>query len=212
MGCVKESEPTPRGYRSAVREEQAERTRARIATAARARFIEHGWAGTSVRSVAADAGVSEATVYAVYGTKAGLAASLIDSGESDAGVQQVAEELRDADGDPAAQLAAFVGFDRRLFERGGDGLRLTVEGGRNEPALAAAYDHGRSRGDATRRAVFSTWPASALRPGLTLDRALDVYAMVCSIQTFDVATRERGWSPDEVERWWLATLSELLLA
>jgi hypothetical protein len=36
--------------------------------------------------------------------------------------------------------------------------------------------------------------------------------MVCSIQTFDVATRERGWSPDEVERWWLATLSELLLA
>ena len=86
-----------------------------------------------MRSVAADAGVSEATVYAVYGTKAGLATSLVESGEMDAGVEQVAREIEAAQGDPAAQLAAFIRFDRRLFERGGDGLRLTVEGGRNEP-------------------------------------------------------------------------------
>ena len=209
---MKNSEPATRAYRSSLREEQAERTKQLIAQAARARFIESGWAGTSVRSVAADAGVSEATVYAVYGTKAGLAASLVDSGEMDAGVEQVRGELEAADGDPAAQLAAFVRFDRRLFERGGDGLRLTVEGRRNEPALAAAYEQGRARGDAARRRVFSTWPKAAFRPGMTLDRALDVYAMTCSIQTFDVAIQERGWSEDEVERWWLETLTVLLLA
>ena len=210
--CVTKSEPAHRAYRSALREEQAEQTKQRIARAARQRFVESGWAGTSVRSVAADAGVSEATVYAAYGTKAGLASSLVDSGEMDAGVDQVTREIEAAQGDPAGQLAAFIGFDRRLFERGGDGLRLTVEGGRNEPALAAAYEKGRRRGDANRRRVFASWPNEALRDGLTLDRALDVYATVCSIQTFDIATRERGWSVDEVEQWWVATLTELLLA
>lgn len=212
MVFVKEPETVPRSYRSAVREEQAERTRERIARAARKRFIESGWSGTSVRSVAADAGVSEATVYAIYGTKAGLASSLIDSGEMDADVAQVSADLSAAEGDPGAQLAAFVRFDRRLFERGGDGLRLTVEGRRNEPALAAAYDQGRARGDDARRRVFSTWPAKARRKGLTVDRALDIYAMVCSIQVFDVATQERGWSADDVERWWVETLTDLLLA
>jgi len=212
MVFVKDSEIAPRSYRSAVREEQAERTRERIARAARKRFIESGWSGTSVRSVAADAGVSEATVYAVYGTKAGLAGTLIDSGEMDAGVAQVTADLSAAEGDPVGQLAAFVRFDRRLFERGGDGLRLTVEGRRNEPALAAAYDQGRARGDEVRRRVFSTWPAKARRKGVTVDRALDVYAMVCSIQVFDIATQERGWSADDVERWWLETLTDRLLA
>lgn len=212
MGFVKEPETSTRSYHSAVREEQAERTRERIARAARRRFVESGWSGTSVRSVAADAGVSEATVYAVYGTKAGLARSLVDSGEMDADVAQVTADLAAAEGDPAEQLAAFVRFDRRLFERGGDGLRLTVEGGRNEPALAAAYEQGRSRGDENRRRVFSTWPATARRAGVSIDLALDVYAMVCSIQVFDIATQERGWSADDVERWWLETLTDRLLA
>ena len=188
---MKSSEPAPRAYRSALREEQAEQTKQRIARAARRRFIESGWAGTSVRSVAADAGVSEATVYAVYGTKAGLATSLVESGEMDAGVEQVAREIEAAQGDPAAQLAAFIRFDRRLFERGGDGLRLTVEGGRNEPALATAYEQGRTRGDASRRRVFAAWPSDVLRDGVTLDRALDVYAMVCS--THHCST----WSTDQ---------------
>jgi AcrR family transcriptional regulator len=209
---VTTSDLGPRTYRSALREEQAEQTKQRIARAARRRFVESGWAGTSVRSVAADAGVSEATVYAVYGTKAGLASSLIDSGEMDADVAQVSADLSAAEGDPAAQLAAFVRFDRRLFERGGDGLRLTVEGRRNVPALAAAYEQGRARGDANRRRLFASWPAGVLRDGLTLDRALDVYATLCSIQTFDIATQERGWTVDQLEQWWVETLTELLLA
>src|SRR4051795_10884643 len=111
--CVNDFPAVPRPYRSTLRDEQAQRTKLLIANAARERFVDTGWAGTSVRSVAAAAGVSEATVYAVYGTKAGLATSLIDSGEMDADVEQVVRELEDAQGDPAAQLAAFVRFDRR---------------------------------------------------------------------------------------------------
>ena len=201
-----------RPYHSAVREEQAERTKLRIARAARERFVASGWAGTSVRSVAAAAGVSEATVYAVYGTKAGLAVSLVDSADEAADVDRIIRELSAAEGDPRGQLAAFVGFDRRLFEHGGDGLRVLVEGMRNEPALAAAYVEGRGRGERSRRQVFSAWPAATRRRGVSVQRALDMYAVTVSIQAYDIATEERGWAPDRVERWWVETLVEQLLA
>jgi AcrR family transcriptional regulator len=200
-----------RPYRSALREEQAQRTKLLIARAARERFVATGWAGTSVRSVADAAGVSEATVYAVYGTKAGLAVSLVDSADDAADVDRVRRDLARA-GDPRRQLAAFAGFDRRLFEHGGDGLRVIVEGMRNEPALAAAYEEGRGRGETARREVFAAWPSSARRRGVSLQRALDVYAVTVSLQSYDIATRERGWAPDRLERWWVDTLAEQILA
>lgn len=200
-----------RTYRSALRDEQAEQTRQRIARAARDRFVERGWAGTSVRSVATAAGVSEATVYAVYGSKAGLALSLIDSADADADTPRVVAELAAATGDPHGQLAALIGFDRRLFENAGDVIRVIVEGRRNEPALGDAYAEGRGRGDRNRRAVLETWPRSAFRPGMTLDKALDVYALAISLETYEIAVRERGWTPDAVEDWWITSLGGAIL-
>lgn len=202
---------TPRPYRSELREQQAERTRTLIAAAARARFLENGWSGTSVRSVAADAGVSEATVYAVYGSKAGLASSLIDAAEQSADVSRAVAELRQHAGDPVAQLRAFVAFDRRLFELGGDVIRLVAEARRQHPELGAAYEGGRRRGESQRATVFASWPPGVWRPGVDVERALAVYALLISLESYDTATGEHGWSPDEVERWWHATLVELLL-
>jgi AcrR family transcriptional regulator len=102
-----------RPYRSRLRAEQAEQTRLRIAHAARQCFVERGWTGTSVGSVATTAGVSEATVYAVYGTKAELATSLVDSADDDANIARTRGELAAADGEPAMQLAALFRFERR---------------------------------------------------------------------------------------------------
>jgi AcrR family transcriptional regulator len=200
-----------RPYRSQLREQQAERTRELIAAAARARFLESGWAGTSIRSVAEQAGVSEATVYSVYGTKAGLATSLIDAAERSADVQQAIAELQERVGDPIAQLRAFVAFDRRLFERGGDVLRTVAEARRQEPDLSAAYDEGRRRGDTERRTVFTTWPDSVWRDGVGAERAVAVYGTLVSLEGFSTAMVDYGWSADEVEEWWHATLAGLLL-
>lgn len=49
-----------------------EATRARLLAAARSRFAEHGYAGTSVRAVAGDAGVDAALVFRYFGSKDGL--------------------------------------------------------------------------------------------------------------------------------------------
>lgn len=203
---------TRRPYRSRVREEQAARTRAGIVAAAADLFAEKGWSGTGMRAVADAAGVAEATVYATFGSKGGLALALVDAADDAAGVQRLRDELAQHRGDPAAQLAALVAFDRRLFTDGGGLIALLDEGRHDSPELAAAYRDGRTRGDAGRRALFASWPPRAWRAGVDPDAALDTYAAVCSYSTFRVLRDERGWDADRIERWWTATLRLLLLA
>lgn len=201
-----------RPYRSELREQQAEQTRRLVAAAARARFLESGWSGTSVRSVAAEAGVSEATVYAVYGSKAGLANSLIDSAELSADVSRTVAELQEHADDPTGQLRAFVSFDRRLFEHGGDVLRIVAEARRQHPELGNAYAEGRGRGETERSKVFSSWPASVWRAGVDQPKALAIYAILVCVEAYDIAANERGWEPAAIEAWWHSTLVELLFA
>ena len=200
-----------RRYDSPRRRDQAEATRADIAAAARQLFLERGWAGTRVRDVAAAAGVSEPTVYAVYGSKAGLALALIDAvaEAADLGAQEA--DLAAAADDPAGWLAAMARFDRRLFERGGDVLGLLHDAGRSEPDLAAAYREGRAQADRVRQRVLGTWPPHAFREGINPRLAADTYAALCNIDVYRVLAEERGWSPERIERWWLDALIRLIL-
>lgn len=156
--------------------------------------------------------MSEATVYNAYGSKAGLASSLIDAAEQSADVRRAVTELQHEVGDPIAQLRAFVAFDRRLFELGGDVLRVVAEARRQHPDLGAAYEEGRRRGETERATVFSSWPGRVWRSGVDVEKALAVYALVVSLASYDTATGERGWSPEKVERWWHDTLIALLMA
>jgi AcrR family transcriptional regulator len=167
--------------------------------------------GTSVRAVAEGAGVAEATVYSAYGSKAGLAGSLIDGAEQAANVRRALAELEERAGDSRGQLRAFISFDRRLYEGAGDVLRTLAEGSRQHPELGAAFAEGRRRGDSQRRTVFSSWPAEVWRTGVDVERAVAVYAIVVSLDSFGTATRDYGWSPGDVEEWWHEVLSSLLL-
>ena len=94
--------------------------------------------------------------------------------------------------------------------------RRRAAGDHRGPPPGARPRRGVRRGPQSWRAgtarLFARWPASAWRRGMGMPRALDIYAVLCSIETYDVATRERGWSPARVERWWQQTLVELLLA
>jgi hypothetical protein len=50
------------------------------------------------------------------------------------------------------------------------------------------------------------------RRGIDADRAVQVYGITVTLDSFDTATREYGWRADDVEGWWLATLGEALLS
>jgi AcrR family transcriptional regulator len=61
-----------------LRAEQALLTRRRILEIARTRFLETGWAATTMKAVADEASVAPTTVYAVFGSKRALLSALID--------------------------------------------------------------------------------------------------------------------------------------
>lgn len=198
-----------RRYDSLRRTVQAQKTQTEIAEAARRLFVSQGWAATTVREVAREAGVSAPTVYAAYGNKTGLVKAVADAADMSADPSKLLAELEAAGADPRRQLAAMAGYDRRLFERAGDVITLIREAGRTEPELAQAYLDGRRRGDQTRVQVFGSWPDKTLRDDL--DTSVDVYAALCNIDVYHALTTERGWSPDRVEQWWGRALARELL-
>lgn len=200
-----------RAYNSPRRREQADATRAQIAAAARRLFADRGWARTTVRDVAREAGVAEPTVYAIYGSKAGLARALIDAVETQAEVSRSLPEVRAAQDDPARQLAVLVHYDRQLFERGGDIIGLMRDADRADPDLHAAYQEGRDHADQSRREIFAAWPAEAFRDGVDAGLAADYFAALCNIDVYRVLTQERGWPVDQAEGWWRESLTLLLL-
>lgn len=199
-----------RRYRSPRRQQQAAETREAIANAARELFAAHGWAGTRVRDVARHAGVAEPTVYAAYGSKAGLARALVDAVELSAEIPDLMERLRSAGSDPAEELATLTHSDRLLFERGGDIIALLRQAGDSEPDLHAAYQQARQRADELRRSVFETWPGDVFRDGVDPQGAVDTFAAICNIDVYRILVEERGWSPGHIEQWWGDTLARLL--
>jgi TetR/AcrR family transcriptional regulator, regulator of cefoperazone and chloramphenicol sensitivity len=199
-----------RRYNSLRRVAQAHQTRAEIADAARRLFVDQGWAATTVRDVAREAGVSVPTVYAAYQNKTGLLWALAEAADLSADLPRQIDEL-EATTDPRRHLAAMAGYDRRVFERAGDLITLIREAGRTEPELADFYRQARQKADQTRIQVFSSWPGGTLRPGLDLPTAVDIYAAQCNIDVYVTLTVERSWSPDRVELWWSEALARELL-
>ncbi|TCJ93525.1 TetR/AcrR family transcriptional regulator [Nocardia alba] len=204
------TDPPRRRYDSLRRTLQAQATSTEIAQAARRLFVERGWAATTVRDVAREAGVSVPTVYSAYGNKTGLIQAIVDAADLSADAPRMLGTLEAAEGDPRAQLAAMAGYDRRLYERAADVIALIREAGRTEPALATTYLDARHRADLTRIEVFTSWPPGTLREDLPT--SVDIYAALCTIDVYTTLTIERGWSPDRVESWWTATLARELLA
>jgi AcrR family transcriptional regulator len=200
-------------YRSPLREEQARRTRAAVLDAAAACFVETGYAATTMKDIAARAGVSAETVYA-QGSKASLLLAAVDRvlvGDDEPvpvrerpGTQAVLDA-------PDARAAvhrlrdlAMAGLPRALpvlyaFQR--------AEGGDAEIAAAHATYEERRLADMRQ---FAEALAPALRPGVTVAEAADVLWALLDPTAVHRLVEGRGWT---VRRWgdWFADAAERLL-
>ena len=68
-----------RRYDARSRQQQARETRDRVLAVARRLFVTHGYAGTSVAMIAAEAGVSAPTVFAGFKSKVNLLKEAVDT-------------------------------------------------------------------------------------------------------------------------------------
>jgi AcrR family transcriptional regulator len=206
-----------RVYRSRRREEQARQTRLRILDAATALFLERGYAGATMRGVAAAAGVSVPTVELGFGTKARLLKAAIDvaiAGDDEAvpvldrGWTDVAQDAVTVEG-----LLAVVAEVLTAAQTRSAGLVLAVfEGARTDPDLAdLAAQRTRQRAGTARWLVEAMARVTPLRPDQTQSEAVDGLWALMEPALFDRLVRHRGLTTDEYARWFARAARRLLV-
>jgi TetR/AcrR family transcriptional regulator, regulator of cefoperazone and chloramphenicol sensitivity len=197
---------TTRSYHSSLRAEQARETRLRIQQAAREVFGSQGFAATTITEIAKVAGVSPATLYAAFESKAGIVAAMLETMEEDVGIGPRLEELL-AESEPYEQMRAYVALHCDLFTNGRDILRAAMRA-IETPEVAAMAEEG----DRHRRAVIETlvgrWhEAGVLRRDLTPHAAADRLWLLTTVEGFLNAVDRLSWEPVEYEAW-LARLAQ----
>ncbi|MGY1831096.1 TetR/AcrR family transcriptional regulator [Geodermatophilus sp. SYSU D01180] len=200
-------------YRSALRAEQAQRTRVQVLEAATRCFVERGYAATTMRDVAAAAGVSVPTVFA-QGGKAAVLLACVDPalvGSDERTVRELgpfAELL--AAPDRAGRLAA---LHRLALETTAATLPMQdvfAAAAAVDPEVGAAYaDYERRRRTDTTALVRAF--AGDLRADLDVEAAVDVVWSVFSPQTQSRLVRGCGWPPERYADWLPGAVERLLL-
>src|SRR3954452_15432885 len=203
-----------RVYNSPLRAEQAKRTRATVLDAAARCFLAQGYAATTMKDVAAAAGVSVQTVFG-QGSKASLLLACVDRAVvgDDEEVPFARRELfrRVVEGsDRAGKLAAAREMARTYVPLTIPVIRVFADAAAIEPGLAEAwaeYERRRLQDGRVLIGAFQPW----LRRGLDLDRATDIFWAVFSHVPVDNLIRVRGWSLYEYADFLVDAVERLLL-
>lgn len=199
-------------YRSPLREARARETRRRVLAAATAQFLERGWAGTTVRGVAAASGVSVPTVEQLFGTKRHLLTAAIDV--AIAGDDEPVPVLDRPWVDAAARartprelLAVAAPVLAAAQARSASLVLALFEAARTYPDLAApAAERARQREATAAWLVDALARLTPVTPG-----AVDTLWILMDPALYDRLTRMRGWSRERYAEWFADSARRLLV-
>jgi len=201
--------PVKRRYDSSGRRAAAEATRERICAAAESLFLRDGYGRTSIRAVAREAGVAEATVYLIFSTKSALLNATI---------------LRATGAEDGKPLRAILAAPpRNMLSRLADGhaaamsraARLIALG---ESAILMDADLRplRDRAHANLRAAYAAIAerladAQLLQPEVTIADAADTLYAICNETTYLRFTHDNTRKPKRYATWLTDMLEARLL-
>jgi AcrR family transcriptional regulator len=206
-----------RSYHSPRRREQAAATRTAILDAAQRLFEEQGYAVTTIAAIAAEAEVASKTVYLAFETKSGVLRALwnrqLRGDEVDVPVaernwyRETVEEQ-----DPQRQLRMNARNARAVKDRVAGLLGVIRSAALLDEDIAALWTRIETEFHANQRVIVESLAAKkALTRGLDVDRATDILWTLNHPDVWQLLVRERGWAPDEWERWFADTSSAQLL-
>ena len=183
------------------RAEYAELTRQAIVNAARELFAERGYVRTKVDDIAARARVSPATVYAVTGGKQGLLHTLVDNWTQ---APEVAESWAAMNAAQTADAVLDVTAAAVRAIRGdwGDVMRIVLATAPQDDTAEASLRVATERYRAGMRvAALRLSELDALKPGITVDDAIDVLWCYFGYTGFFTLLEDSGWPPEKAEHW-----------
>jgi AcrR family transcriptional regulator len=206
-----------RAYHSPRRREQAAATRTAILDAAQRLFEEQGYAATTIAAIAAEAEVASKTVYLAFETKSGVLRALwnrqLRGDEADVPVaergwyRETVEEH-----DPQRQLRMNARNARAVKDRIAGLLGVIRSAALLDEDIAALWTRIETEFHGNQRVIVESLAAKkALKRGLDVDRATDILWTLNHPDVWQLLVRQRGWAPDEWERWFADTSSAQLL-
>jgi AcrR family transcriptional regulator len=205
-----------RSYVSTTRAEQARQTRKRIIDAATQLFVQQGYAATTMRGIAAAAGVSVPMVELLFGTKPQLLHVVIDVAiAGDDEPVPVLSRPWASEAELALDLVAFLSAVGEVISqaqvRSAGVLLAAYEAARSDPDIQVLIADRESQRQATAGWIVDGVRArSQLRSGLDRVGAIDMVWMLMDPVVFSRLTRHRGWSADRYASWFADSVVRLL--
>jgi AcrR family transcriptional regulator len=206
-----------RRYDSSRRQAQARETKLQIVQAARALFMERGYAGATIEAIANRAGVSTETVYAIFKNKRNILSFLLDIsiGGDDQPVHlldrpEPQSVMRATD--QHKQLSMFAQGITEILERASPIFEIMRSAAKSEPEIADLLRHLLDeRFQNMIRFVGSVSANGPLLDGINeTDGGETVWALT-SPEVFQLLTVDRGWTKEKYVRWLSDSLQRLLL-
>ena len=204
-----------RSYDVSRRREQARRSHESLLDAALTRFLEFGFAATTVESIATDANVSAATIYKSYGGKPGVVRALCERALEGAGptpAEQRSDALKRSESDPRHLIEGWGRFTAEVAPRVSPILLLLRDAAATDVSAAELYDE-LDRNRMRRMTVNARHLVRAghLRPGVGLAGARDVLWLYSSPELYDLLVQRRRWSVTRYSRFVAAAMIAALL-
>ena len=207
-----------RRYDATQRRAQSRAARRIVLATAGQLFAERGYQRTSMKDIAAGAGVSVETVYGYFGTKAGLLKELLDvtvaGDDAPVSVPDRApiQAVRAAP-DGRAKLAHYAAFlatvQARLVP-----LFLVIRGaaGADQDAAELWAGLGAQRLAGMTMLAEHLAESGVLASGRSVEEARDELWALGAVEVYELLVGQRGWSPERYRDWLVDVWAGRLLA
>jgi AcrR family transcriptional regulator len=153
------------------------------------------------------AGVATQTIYAVFGSKQGILAELLDQDSFGPNYQELIRQVNQTN-DPEEKLRFPARIARQIYDSQSSSFDRFRGAGVVAPDLAELEKEREcNRYEAQKKIITFAKQAGRLRKGLSESQARDVLWTLTSREVYRMLVRERGWSSQAYENW----LAEMLV-
>ena len=204
-----------RPYDSSRRKALAEQTRAVVLDVAEQRFLQDGYAATTVASIAAAAGISAETIYKSFENKSGLVRAIYERGLTGTGetpAYRRSDDIRERIDDPRELMHQWGTLTAEVASTVTPILLLIRSAAATDSSMAGLLEASNAhRLERMRHNAEFLAERGFLKEGTTLSDAIDVLWTVSSPELYELLVLQRGWTPAQFATFVADTMSAALL-
>ena len=209
--------PPKRKYDASKRTARSLEMQMRILNAAEQLFIDRGYPGTSIESIAQKAGVAPETIYSKFGNKRAILARVVDVavvGDGEPIPLLARSYILDvqSETDQHRQIEMFAKRIQMIMSRVAPMFEVMRSAAKTEPEIAVLlkkYLSGRIQG--MNFFVDCLTANGPLRKTMDPQTAVETLWTLTSAEVYHLLRVDRSWSAEEYEHWLAESLIRLLL-